>query len=147
MPGLSQSVERSCFQLFFQSITLSPCLHYDTMSLNHSRAASKAAGKAKAKAKAKVRVRARATAKAKQRVRTAAKNQRRGERRRCVQKLNELAVEVGAPRIHLDRRTASGPELDPWRQCKYSAWSPPGGDVARNCRVLDTRPAGSDSAP
>ena len=91
-----------------------PCLHYVTMalSLNHSRAVAKAAGKAKAKAKTKVKARTRATAKAKQRVRTAAKNQRRGERRRCVQKLNELAAEVGAPRIHLDRRAASGPEFD-----------------------------------
>ena len=29
-----------------------------------------------------------------------------------MQKLNELAAEVGAPRIHLDRRAASGPEFD-----------------------------------
>ena len=45
------------------------------LSLNHSRAVAKAAGKAKARAKTKVKARTRATAKAKQRVRTAAKNQ------------------------------------------------------------------------
>ena len=48
------------------------------LSLNHSSASAKAAGKTRAKAK--------------QRVRTAAKNQRRCERRRCVQKLNALAA-------------------------------------------------------
>ena len=82
------------------------------LSVNHSSASAKAAGKTRAKAKAKVKARARATAKVKQRVRTAAKNQRRGERRRCVQKLNGLAAEVGAARIHLDRRFPSAPEFD-----------------------------------